>query len=78
MGGKLRRPAALLLAAATFLGVTAVCGTSAKAQTATLDDVAQRLGEVEQATDAAALAGHNAWMLTSAALVLFMTAPGLA
>jgi Amt family ammonium transporter len=28
--------------------------------------------------DAAALAGHNAWMLTSTALVLFMTAPGLA
>jgi Amt family ammonium transporter len=26
----------------------------------------------------AALAGHNAWMLTCAALVLFMTAPGLA
>ena len=26
----------------------------------------------------AALAGHNAWMLTSAALVLFMTVPGLA
>jgi len=26
----------------------------------------------------AALAGHNAWMLTSCALVLFMTAPGLA
>jgi len=26
----------------------------------------------------AALAGHNAWMLTSAALVLLMTAPGLA
>ena len=24
------------------------------------------------------LAGHNAWMLTSSALVLFMTAPGLA
>src|SRR5210317_887472 len=28
--------------------------------------------------DAAALAGHNAWMLTCSALVLFMTAPGLA
>ena len=28
--------------------------------------------------DAAALAGNNAWMLTSSALVLFMTAPGLA
>ena len=26
----------------------------------------------------AAMSGHNAWMLTSAALVLFMTAPGLA
>jgi Amt family ammonium transporter len=26
----------------------------------------------------AAIAGHNAWMLTSSALVLFMTAPGLA
>lgn len=26
----------------------------------------------------AALAGHNSWMLTSSALVLFMTAPGLA
>jgi ammonium transporter, Amt family len=26
----------------------------------------------------AALAGHNAWMLTASALVLFMTAPGLA
>lgn len=36
------------------------------------------LGEVNQKADAAALAGHNAWMLTSSALVLFMTAPGLA
>jgi len=30
------------------------------------------------APDVAALAGHNSWMLTSSALVLFMTAPGLA
>ena len=36
------------------------------------------LDEVNQKADAAALAGHNAWMLTSSALVLFMTAPGLA
>lgn len=28
--------------------------------------------------DEAVIAGHNAWMLTSCALVLFMTAPGLA
>jgi Amt family ammonium transporter len=33
---------------------------------------------IEEQVAAAALAGHNAWMLTSAALVLFMTAPGLA
>ena len=33
---------------------------------------------VNAKADAAALAGNNAWMLTSSALVLFMTAPGLA
>jgi Amt family ammonium transporter len=36
------------------------------------------LEDVNTKADAAALAGHNAWMLTSCALVLFMTAPGLA
>lgn len=36
------------------------------------------LESVNTKADAAALAGHNAWMLTSSALVLFMTAPGLA
>src|SRR4051794_19623415 len=36
------------------------------------------LETVNTKADAAALAGHNAWMLTSSALVLFMTAPGLA
>jgi Amt family ammonium transporter len=39
---------------------------------------APNLEEVAQTADEAALAGHNAWMLTSTALVLFMTAPGLA
>lgn len=34
--------------------------------------------ELIAAVEAAALAGHNAWMLTCCALVLFMTAPGLA
>lgn len=33
---------------------------------------------VDASANAAALAGHNAWMLTSTALVLFMTVPGLA
>ena len=36
------------------------------------------LESVSAKADAAALAGHNAWMLTCSALVLFMTAPGLA
>jgi len=36
------------------------------------------LESVNTKADAAALAGNNAWMLTSSALVLFMTAPGLA
>ncbi len=39
---------------------------------------AQDLAEVAAQAEAAALAGHNAWMLTCCALVLFMTAPGLA
>jgi Amt family ammonium transporter len=38
----------------------------------------QRVGDVEGQVGDAAIAGHNAWMLTSTALVLFMTAPGLA
>jgi ammonium transporter, Amt family len=38
----------------------------------------ERLAKVEIDVKDAALAGHNAWMLTSSALVLFMTAPGLA
>lgn len=40
--------------------------------------VEERLGKLETGLTDAALAGHNAWMLTCAALVLFMTAPGLA
>lgn len=47
----------------------------APAPTPTLEE---RVAAAETATSAAALAGHNAWMLTSSALVLFMTVPGLA
>lgn len=36
------------------------------------------LESVHEKANRAALAGHNAWMLVSCALVLFMTAPGLA
>src|SRR3954462_13544389 len=45
------------------------------AQPPTLEE---RVAKVEAGVGDAALAGHNAWMLTSSALVLFMTAPGLA
>lgn len=38
----------------------------------------QRLATIETNVSDAALAGHNAWMLTCSALVLFMTVPGLA
>mgnify|MGYP001415179374 CR=1 FL=1 len=41
-------------------------------------DAAAQLAELQSAVEAAALAGHNAWMLVCCALVLFMTAPGLA
>lgn len=41
-------------------------------------DVAAQIAAVETKADAALLAGNNAWMLTCCALVLFMTAPGLA
>src|SRR6188472_3652667 len=40
--------------------------------------IEERVAKVESSVGDAALAGHNAWMLTSSALVLFMTAPGLA
>ncbi len=42
------------------------------------DRVSPAWQRVEQTAEAAAGAGHNAWILTSSVLVLFMTAPGLA
>jgi Amt family ammonium transporter len=41
-------------------------------------DLSTRLDNLEKATKSAQMAGDNAWMLTSAALVLMMTGPGLA
>ena len=41
-------------------------------------DVTKRLDALEKATRAAQMSGDNAWMLTCSALVLMMTAPGLA
>jgi Amt family ammonium transporter len=41
-------------------------------------DIAKKLDDLDKATKNAQMAGDNAWMLTSAALVLMMTGPGLA
>ena len=41
-------------------------------------DIGKRLDALDKATKAAQMSGDNAWMLTSAALVLMMTGPGLA
>jgi Amt family ammonium transporter len=41
-------------------------------------DIDKHLANLDQAVKAAQSAGDNAWMLTSAALVLMMTGPGLA
>jgi ammonium transporter, Amt family len=51
-------------------------GSPLLAQTA--QTVNQRLDALDAATKSAQLSGDNAWMLTSAALVLMMTGPGLA
>jgi Amt family ammonium transporter len=44
----------------------------------TTDSLEARLGKLEQQTAEAQSSADNAWMLTSAALVLMMTGPGLA
>jgi ammonium transporter, Amt family len=54
----------------------ALCSSPLLAQTAVTAD--QKLNALDAATKAAQLSGDNAWMLTSAALVLMMTGPGLA
>jgi Amt family ammonium transporter len=53
-----------------------LAGTVALAQSPPSVDA--RLSALEAATKSAQLSGDNAWMLTSAALVLMMTGPGLA
>jgi Amt family ammonium transporter len=57
--------------------------TGGATETAETEAVAEAAAEITLASlkaevDAAALAGHNGWMLVCCALVLFMTAPGLA
>ncbi|TWT86322.1 Ammonium transporter NrgA [Pseudobythopirellula maris] len=60
-----------LALAAILLAASPASAQDAAAAVPTLEEVAAK-------ADEAALAAHNGWMLTSCALVLFMTAPGLA
>jgi len=53
-----------------------LCGTTALAQS-TGADVAKSLDDLKKAVQSAQMSADNAWMLTSAALVLMMTGPGL-
>ena len=59
-----------------LIPLSVLCTSQLFAQTAPTMD--QRLSSVEAAAKSAQLSGDNAWMLTSAALVLMMTGPGLA
>ncbi len=54
----------------------ALAGSSLLGQTVPVND--GRIAALESAVKSAQLSGDNAWMLTSAALVLMMTGPGLA
>ncbi|HEY1212053.1 MAG TPA: ammonia channel protein, partial [Bryobacteraceae bacterium] len=56
--------------------LVALSGSSLWAETATSVDA--RLNALDAAAKSAQLSGDNAWMLTSCALVLLMTGPGLA
>ncbi|MGI8980596.1 MAG: ammonium transporter [Pirellulaceae bacterium] len=67
-----------------FLMASAAIGQDAKPEPkpSTVQEVDAKVDakvtELDGKIGDAALAGHNAWMLTCSALVLFMTAPGLA
>ena len=68
--------AALFLCAAIVLSCV---GSLVMAQEEkTPPTVEEQVAAAQTTASVAALAGHNAWMLTCCALVLFMTAPGLA
>jgi Amt family ammonium transporter len=68
---------ALLKRFAVCLLLALLGGGIALAQSAA-PDVGKKLEELDKAVKSAQMAGDNAWMLTSSALVLMMTGPGLA
>ena len=67
--------AALFFCAVVSLSVLA---SLASAQNEPPPTIEEKVAAAQATASVGALAGHNAWMLTCSALVLFMTAPGLA
>jgi Amt family ammonium transporter len=69
----------LTLLVACLLAIGALAQTSGSATSSAVNDAqSARIAKLEQAVVDAKSSGDNAWMLTSAALVLMMTGPGLA
>src|SRR5579863_815526 len=58
--------------------IATLIAAAAAVQAQSAPNLEERLANLEKAAKSAQMAGDNAWMLTSAALVLMMTGPGLA
>ena len=68
----------LVMALLTLIFAQVVCAQTGGAAPSPSTDVTARLTKLEQQAADAKSSADNAWMLTSAALVLMMTGPGLA
>jgi len=71
------KSAAKMIRSVQFLMLLALSAGVSLAQSIP-PDIAKKLDDLDKAVKNAQMAGDNAWMLTSAALVLMMTGPGLA
>jgi Amt family ammonium transporter len=69
-------PASRVRQAGNWILLALLSANVALAQTP--PDISKKLDDLDKAVKSAQMAGDNAWMLTSAALVLMMTGPGLA
>ncbi len=69
---------AIAVALCSLIPLNFAEGHDSEEDQATPATVAESSHDNDSLVEEAALAGHNAWMMTSCALVLFMTAPGLA
>jgi Amt family ammonium transporter len=68
----------VLMLALPLRAQQAPAATNAASHPEISKEVSDKLAQLDQRVSAAQAAGDNAWMLTSAALVLMMTGPGLA